>query len=114
MITVGVGTTSGVGADEVLAAVDAVLPPGATSVRLSTLDARLLEPGIREAATRRGWPVVGHPASALATVPVPTPSGRVASAVGTASVAEAAALLHGDRLTVPKTVVGRVTVAVAG
>jgi cobalt-precorrin 5A hydrolase len=113
VITVGVGASTGVTAEEVLAAVDAVLPSGAAPVRLSTLLTRLREPGLREAATRRGWQLVGHPSSALAAVPVPTPSPRVAAAVGTASVAEAAALLHGGRLTVPKTVVGRVTVAVA-
>lgn len=114
MITVGVGTPSGVGADEVLAAVDAVLPPGTAAVRLATLDAREREPGLREAAGRRGWALVGHPAGALAAVPVPTPSDRVAAAVGTGSVAEAAALLSGGPLLVPKTVHGRVTVAVAG
>ncbi|RBY85029.1 cobalamin biosynthesis protein [Blastococcus sp. TF02A-30] len=113
MITVGLGTASGVSAEEVLAAVDAVLPPGATAVRLATLDARLREPGLREAAVLRGWRLVGHPAAALAGVAVPTPSERVAAAVGTPSVAEAAALLDGGSLTVPKTVVGRVTVAVA-
>ena len=113
MITVGVGTTTGVRAEEVLTAVDAVLPPGATDVRLATLDARLREPGLREAATRRGWQLVGHPAAVLARVAVPTPSGRVAAAVGTASVAEAAALADGGSLTVPKTVCGRVTVALA-
>jgi cobalamin biosynthesis protein CbiG len=37
----------------------------------------------------------------------------VATAVGTASVAEAAALLGGGTLLVGRTVVGRVTVAVA-
>ncbi|UOY03460.1 cobalamin biosynthesis protein [Blastococcus sp. PRF04-17] len=111
MITVGVGTSSGVSAAEVLAAVDAVLPAGATSVRLSTLDTRLLEAGIREAAAHRGWRLVGHPAAVLAAVPVPTPSARVAAAVGTASVAEAAALVDGGSLMVPKTVLGRVTVA---
>ncbi|MCA0144131.1 cobalamin biosynthesis protein [Blastococcus sp. LR1] len=113
MITVGVGTTSGIGAEEVLAAVDAVLPADSTDVRLSTLDARLREPGLQEAAMRRGWRLVGHPASALARVPVPTPSDRVAATVGTPSVAEAAALLDGGTLTVPKTALGRVTVAVA-
>jgi cobalamin biosynthesis protein CbiG len=46
-------------------------------------------------------------------VPVPSPSARVATLVGTASVAEAAALLGGGReLVVGKTVHGRVTVAV--
>jgi cobalamin biosynthesis protein CbiG len=44
---------------------------------------------------------------------VPAPSTRVASLVGTPSVAEAAALLGGGRLVVGKTVHGRVTVAVS-
>ncbi|MGY1843137.1 Rv2231c family pyridoxal phosphate-dependent protein CobC [Modestobacter sp. SYSU DS0875] len=113
MITVGVGAASGVTAEEVLAAVDAVLPADAGSVGLATLDARAAEPGLREAAERRGWPLAGHPAPALAAVPVPAPSARVAAAVGTGSVAEAAALLGGGQLVVGKTVVGRVTVAVA-
>ncbi|MBJ7452547.1 MAG: cobalamin biosynthesis protein [Blastococcus sp.] len=113
MTTVGLGAVSGVGADEVLAAVDAVLPSGTAGVRLATLDARAAEPGVREAAARRGWVLVGHPAAELAGVPVPTPSARVAAAVGTGSVAEAAALLHGGTLAVPKTVHGRVTVAVS-
>jgi cobalamin biosynthesis protein CbiG len=111
--TVGIGAATGVTAEEVLAAVDAVLPPGADDVRLATLDRRTAEPGLAAAATRRGWPLTGFPAAALAGVVVPTPSARVASAVGTASVAEAAALLGGGALVVPKTVHGRVTVAVA-
>jgi histidinol-phosphate aminotransferase len=111
--TVGIGAASGITPEEVLAAVDAVLPAGADPVRLATLDARAREPGVREAAARRGWTLVGHPATALAAVRVPTPSDRVAAAVGTASVAEAAALLGGGALVVPKTVHGRVTVAVA-
>ena len=112
MITVGIGTSTGATAEEVLAAVDAVLPDGGP-VRLATLDARSTEPGLREAAARRGWPLTGHPATALGTVAVPSPSTRVAAAVGTPSVAEAAALLGGGRLVVGKTVHGRVTVAVA-
>ncbi|MCZ2817496.1 Rv2231c family pyridoxal phosphate-dependent protein CobC [Modestobacter sp. VKM Ac-2984] len=111
--TVGVGVTTGVSAAEVLAAVDAVLPAPEGPVRLATLDVRAAEPGVREAAARRGWLLTGHPAAALAAVPVPTPSARVAAAVGTASVAEAAALLGGGRLVVSKRVHGRVTVAVA-
>jgi len=113
VITVGVGASTGVSAEEVLAAVDAVLPADAGQVRLATLRARAAEPGLRAAAARRGWSLVGHPAAALAEVRVPTPSPRVLEAVGTASVAEAAALLHGSTLTVRKTVHGRVTVAVA-
>jgi cobalamin biosynthesis protein CbiG len=113
VITVGVGATSGVTVEEVLAAVDAVLPAGRTDVALSTLAKRALEPGIAGAAAARGWPLVGHDADELAAVAVPAPSSRVAEAVGTGSVAEAAARLGGGRLVVGKTVVGRVTVAVA-
>jgi cobalamin biosynthesis protein CbiG len=83
-------------------------------VRLATLDTRAAEPGVLAAAERLGWPLVGHPAAELAAVPVPAPSGRVAAAVGTPSVAEAAALLGGGELLMGKTVCGRVTVAVAG
>jgi cobalamin biosynthesis protein CbiG len=111
--TVGVGASSGVPAAEVLTAVDAVLPAGATGVRLATRDSRAAEPGLRDAAAARGWPLTGHSAAELARVPVPSPSPLVAATVGTASVAEAAALLGGGVLVVPKTVVGRVTVAVA-
>ena len=110
---VGIGVRPGVSAAEVLAAVDAVLPVGADGVRLATLDARSAEPGLVDAAAARGWPLTGHSAAALAAVPVPSPSARVAAAVGTPSVAEAAALLDGDTLLVGRTVVGRVTVAVA-
>ncbi|MGY1711507.1 cobalamin biosynthesis protein [Geodermatophilus sp. SYSU D00758] len=114
MTVVGIGARPGVGAEEVLAAVDAVLPAGSTAVRLATLDTRAAEAGLAAAAATRGWPLTGYPAAALAAVPVPTPSARVAAAVGTPSVAEAAALLGGGRLLVPRTVVGRVTVAVSG
>ena len=113
MTTVGIGAVPGVTAEEVLGAVDAVLPPGTDGVRLVTLDARAAEPGIVSAAARRNWPLSGHPAADLARVEVPSPSARVATAVGTPSVAEAAALLAGGSLRVGKTVHGRVTVAVA-
>jgi cobalamin biosynthesis protein CbiG len=111
--TVGIGAVAGVSAEEVLAAVDAVLPADAIDVRLATLSSRAAEAGVAAAAARRGWPLTGHPAAALAAVAVPSPSSRVAAAVGTPSVAEAAALLGGGRLLVAKTVHGRVTVAVA-
>jgi cobalamin biosynthesis protein CbiG len=113
MTTVGIGAVSGVSADEVLAAIDAVLSPTPVDVRLVTLDVRARESGIREAAARRGWPLVGHPPAVLADVAVPSPSASVAGHVGTPSVAEAAALVGGGSLLVGKTVHGRVTVAVA-
>jgi cobalamin biosynthesis protein CbiG len=113
MTTVGIGAVSGVSAEEVLAAIDGVLPPGTLDVRLATLDARAREAGIRDAAARRGWSLTGHPAALLAAVPVPAPSTAVAGHVGTPSVAEAAALVDGGTLLVGKSVHGRVTVAVA-
>ncbi|MGY1698546.1 cobalamin biosynthesis protein [Geodermatophilus sp. SYSU D00766] len=112
-VTVGVGAVPGVSAQEVLAAVDAVLPAGARVARLATLDVRAAEPGLAGAAAARGWALTGHPAAVLAGIAVPSPSARVAAAVGTPSVAEAAALVGGARLVVPKTVRGRVTVAVS-
>ncbi len=113
MTVVGIGATSGVGVEEVLAAIDAVLPPDAGDVRLATLAARAGEAGIRGAAEARGWPLTGYTAAELAPVMVPNPSAGVAARVGTGSVAEAAALTGGGELVVGKTVVGRVTVAVA-
>jgi cobalt-precorrin 5A hydrolase len=112
VITVGVGASSGVTAEEVLAAIDSVLPPGRTDVQLSTLAKRAVEPGLIRAAHAREWPLVSHDVDALAAVEVTAPSAQVAAAVGTPSVAEAAALLGGGRLRTGKTVVGRVTVAV--
>lgn len=113
MITVGLGTVAGVTAEEVLAAIDAVLPAGSVNVRLATLDARASEPGMASAAAVRGWAVTAYAAAQLAEVEVPSPSGRVAALVGTPSVAEAASLRDGGVLVVGKTVVGRVTVAVS-
>jgi cobalt-precorrin 5A hydrolase len=113
MTVVGIGARSGVTSDEVLAAVDAVLPPGSSDVRLATLAARATEPGIVAAAAARGWHLTGYPATELAQIRVPSPSAAVAGAVGTSSVAEAAALMGGGELVVGKTVHGRVTVAVA-
>jgi cobalt-precorrin 5A hydrolase len=113
MTTVGIGAVAGVSVEEVLAAVDAVLPVGAADVRMATLDVRAAEVGIVAAAATRGWPLTGHAAAELARVRVPAPSARVAALVGTPSVAEAAALLGGGSLVVGKTVHGRVTVAVA-
>ena len=113
MTTVGFGAVAGVTAEELLAAIDAVLPPDADDVRLATLAARAAEAGPAAAAARRGWPLTGYSPAQLAAVAVPAPSARVARLAGTPSVAEAAALLGGGRLVVGKTVHGRVTVAVS-
>src|SRR3954454_9606954 len=61
MTVVGIGMVPGVTADEVLAAVDAVLPAARLDVRpgvrLAAHHTRADEPGLVEAAARRGWRV---------------------------------------------------------
>ncbi|MFD8571003.1 cobalamin biosynthesis protein [Streptomyces sp. NPDC059639] len=120
----GVGARAGVTADEVLSLVREVLAeagagPGALAA-LATVDAKGREPGIVRAAALLGVPLVTYPAARLAAVPVPHPSEGVRGAVGTPSVAEAAALAAGGELLVPKRTArgadggrGRVTFALA-
>jgi precorrin-6y C5,15-methyltransferase (decarboxylating), CbiE subunit len=70
---------------------------------LATLELKQDEPGLLELAQAHGWPIEFFSAEALAGIPVPHPSEAVRQAVGTPSVAEAAALLaaqiwgRGDR-----------------
>lgn len=90
------------------------LAPGAVAL-VASVDAKADEQALRELARGLGAPFATFPAEALAEVPVPNPSERVSRAVGTASVAEAAALTacRGGRLILPK-VAGRTwTLAVA-
>jgi cobalt-precorrin 5A hydrolase/precorrin-3B C17-methyltransferase len=118
-LVVGVGSARGVSAEEVAALVDAALAAGelaAESVRcLATADLKADEEGILQVARERGWPVVTHPAEALASVDVPNPSDVVRAEVGTPSVAEAAALLSSDggALVVEKRKSANATAAVA-
>jgi cobalamin biosynthesis protein CbiG len=116
----GLGARAGVPEEELTAAIDAALRlvrlDSAGIVALATLDRRAAEAGIQAAARRSGWPVVAFTAAQLTTVTVPHPSTAVAAVAGTASVAEAAALLAagpGAVLILPKTVYDRVTVAIA-
>jgi cobalt-precorrin 5A hydrolase/precorrin-3B C17-methyltransferase len=112
-----------VAADEVDALVTTALAEAglaAGSVRaLSTVDAKAGEPGIVAVARARGWPLLVYPAATLARVDVPNPSEVVRAAVGTPSVAEAAALYaaaaagRGACLVVPKRAGSAATVAVA-
>ncbi|GAA2781838.1 hypothetical protein GCM10010441_03450 [Kitasatospora paracochleata] len=118
-VVVGVGARRGADGAEVLRLIDsalaaAALPRGAV-VLLATLDAKTGEPGLRSAALALGVPLVGHPAALLAGVPVPHPSGAARTAVGTPSVAEAAALASapGGVLLVPKLTSPTVAVALA-
>lgn len=60
---------------------------------LATVDRKADEPALRSLVERHGWRLVCFAAPALAEVPVPHPSKVVEQEMGTASVAEAAALL---------------------
>jgi cobalt-precorrin 5A hydrolase/precorrin-3B C17-methyltransferase len=126
-LVVGIGASRGAPADEIehllhAALADAELS-GACVRAVSTVDLKADEPGIVEVARRLGVPLVTWPADLLAGVDVPNPSDVVHAAVGTPSVAEAAALLGDatDRpatpadaaLVVPKQASASATVAVA-
>lgn len=117
-LVIGVGASRGVAADEVLGLVTEALAGAGLAAgsvaQLATVEAKAGEPGMLEAAQRLGVPLVVYPAGRLAGVDVPHPSEAVRAAVGTASVAEAAALAGGAaHLVVPKRKSAMATVAVA-
>ncbi|MFG3551086.1 precorrin-3B C(17)-methyltransferase [Streptomyces sp. NPDC047725] len=105
-LVVGVGASKGAPAEEVLGLVEAALRDAGLSkaslAELATVDAKAGEPGIVGAAERLGVPLVTYSAGRLAGVEVPNPSDAPLAAVGTPSVAEAAALAGGGELLVPK------------
>ncbi|MDX3618935.1 cobalamin biosynthesis protein, partial [Streptomyces europaeiscabiei] len=105
-LVVGVGASKGVPVAEVLCLIEgalreAGLSPGSVAV-LATADAKADEPGLVQAAERLGVPLVAYAAEELAAVEVPNPSDATLASVGTPSVAEAAALMSGGQLLVPK------------
>jgi cobalt-precorrin 5A hydrolase/precorrin-3B C17-methyltransferase len=125
-LVVGAGASSGVSAAEAGGLIDQALATAGLSPRsvrwLATVDIKAREPGLVVAAAERGWPITTAGAGQLAGVFVPTPSEVVRAAVGTPSVAEAAALLTaagGDitpaaaELVVTKQVSAQATAAVA-
>ncbi|HEY0717801.1 MAG TPA: precorrin-3B C(17)-methyltransferase [Streptosporangiaceae bacterium] len=132
-LVVGLGASRGVPASEISALIDQVLGSAGLSPRsvraAATADLKADEEGLVAAVRERGWPLVTFSAHDLAGVPVPHPSETVRRAVGTPSVAEAAALLaagqadhrsahHPDRqaahhLVVPKHASAHATVAIA-
>ncbi|MEU3485336.1 precorrin-3B C(17)-methyltransferase [Streptomyces massasporeus] len=105
-LVVGVGASRGAPVEEVLGLVGVALREAGLSVasvaELATVDAKAEEAGIVEAARRLGVPLVTYSAEELAGVDVPNPSDAPLAAVGTPSVAEAAALVGGGELLVPK------------
>jgi cobalt-precorrin 5A hydrolase/precorrin-3B C17-methyltransferase len=112
----GVGASTGAPAHAVSDLLDAALDNAelarASVAEIATLDRKTSEPGLQAL----GLPLRGFTADALRAMPVPTPSAVVADAVGTPSVAEAAALLaagSGAELVVHKQANTVATVAVA-
>ncbi|MGW7052041.1 precorrin-3B C(17)-methyltransferase [Streptomyces sp. NPDC054887] len=105
-LVVGVGASRGASADEVSELIGRTLAEAGLSARsvaaLATVDAKADEAGIVEAAARLGVPLRTYAAEQLARIDVPNPSGAPLAAVGTPSVAEAAALAGGGELVVPK------------
>lgn len=115
-LVLGVGTSTDADTDEVASLVDRTLAAAglarASVAELATIDRRRSHPAI----TGLALPVRAFTAAELATVPVPNPSVTVAGAVGTPSVAEAAALMaagEGATLVVTKQASSHATVAVA-
>ncbi|KAB1944374.1 precorrin-3B C(17)-methyltransferase [Micromonospora sp. ALFpr18c] len=122
-LVAGVGASRGVPAAEVAELLHRVLADAGldpASLRcLTSADVKADEAGIRSTADALGVPLVTWPATRLAAIDVPHPSEVVRAAVGTPSVAEAAALLGPDgraddaTLLVGKTASAMATVAVA-
>ncbi|MFF2614976.1 cobalamin biosynthesis protein [Kitasatospora sp. NPDC058046] len=119
-LVVGIGASSGAERTEVLRLLTDTLREAGLDrsevARLATVAGKADHPAVRWAADHlTGVPVDEHPPEALAGVPVPNPSAAVGTAVGTASVAEAAALASapGGRLVVTKRKSARATVAIA-
>jgi cobalamin biosynthesis protein CbiG len=114
VVGVGLSTTASPRelADLVDTALADALVPGSEVHTVATLEARHDHPAV----VALGWPVLAFPAELLATVDVPTPSGRVTTETGTPSVAEAAALLgagEGAELVVAKRTSAHAAVALA-
>ena len=119
-LVVGVGASRGVGSEEVVGLVRGSLGRAGLSVgsvrALATVDVKAGEAGIVEAARELGVELLTFSAKSLAQLTVPNPSDVVRDAVGTPSVAEAAALRAagtGGELVVEKQKSAMATVAVA-
>ncbi|NHP13131.1 cobalamin biosynthesis protein [Rhodococcus sp. IC4_135] len=114
-LCIGVGFTTSATAKDIVAAVNAVLRGQARIVVLATVTGKAASSALLAAADELNVPIVSFDSDVLGRVRVPSPSTRVEHAIGTASVAEAAAILAsgGGRLVVTKTARDGVTVAAA-
>lgn len=114
-MVIGLGLANAATAHEVNAALATAVQVAACSwpdvAEIATVESRRGHPAL----ARLGIPVRFHSAALLARVRVPQPSAAVALRAGTASVAEAAALVSSGarELLVPKRCTARVCIAVA-
>jgi cobalt-precorrin 5A hydrolase / precorrin-3B C17-methyltransferase len=115
-LVAGVGASTGAPPAAVADLLDTTLETAglerASVAEVATLDRKSSEPALQAL----GLPMRAFTTTALREVGVPTPSAAVARAVGTPSVAEAAALLaagQGGELVVPKQANAVATVAIA-
>ena len=99
-LVLGVGCRRGVGLDELEKALDEVLAGNALCRHqlnmLASCEIKQDEPGLLALAEKMGLQVKFYPISELSRVEVPRPSETVKTKIGSASVAEAAALLAGS------------------
>ncbi|MFJ1586932.1 precorrin-3B C(17)-methyltransferase [Streptomyces sp. NPDC088197] len=119
-LVVGVGGSRGVGREEVVGLVRSTLAEAGLAQKsvsaLATVDAKAGEEGIVAAAAEFGVPLLTYAAAELARTAVPNPSAAPLAAVGTPSVAEAAAILAagtGGQLIAEKRKSAMATAAVA-
>ncbi|MHB8438402.1 MAG: precorrin-3B C(17)-methyltransferase [Acidimicrobiales bacterium] len=115
-LVVGMGCSSDASADAARQLLDATLAEEGLARESIALVATIDRRADHRAMSALGLPVRGYDVHALASTSVPNPSAAVASAVGTPSVAEAAALLAagpGAQLLVEKRRSRSATVAVA-
>ncbi len=97
VLWVGLGYQSGVSTEAIEWAIQQVCRSYHLAVAaiagIATIDRKVTDPPLQELCQYQPWELQGFSAEQLRAVEVPTPSGTVKEATGTASVAEAAALL---------------------
>jgi len=118
----GIGCRRGVSKTEILEALAKVMEDGklapSSLTALASIDLKSDESGLVEAAKDLGLPLEFFSTPELDAIQTPNPSKRVREKIGVESVCEAASLLAAmktgreARLIAPKTIIGRVTVAI--
>lgn len=97
VFVLGLGCRRGMDSNKLRATVEAFLASHNLTMghvaRFATCDVKADEAALLKLSQDTGIPMDFYPADHLASVPVPSPSERVASKIGTPSVCEAAALL---------------------